>query len=400
MREIRTLSLTVLATGAIGFSQAHGVINPGFEDGTGTDAAFWEEIVGANGTVERSTAMPNSGTYSAFIGFDNTSSPVGGAHFIQQNSGFGGIADPLLNYDFGFFAKVDSTDFTDHNIFAQLQWLDQSPGGSGFISQIEVPLIADGINTSYQQFGATNIDVPDNANSYLVRFQIAHGGLGGVSNGLYVDDITLDAIGAPPPPAFPNGVNILENPGFELGTNGDAASWTELALGANGQVVRSDLMPNEGEHHAYMSFDNTNTPAPGPYFIEQNPGAGTIDDSVNYDLAFAAKVDSLDFTGTDFFVELQWLDQSPGGAGFLGNELISLVGLGIGTEYKNFIFNDLEVPAGADSYILRFQASPGAVPGIVNGLSVDNAYLGQVPEPASLALLAISGLVLGARRRA
>ena len=195
--------------------------------------------------------------------------------------------------------------------------------------------------------------------------------------------------------------NVLENAGFELGTGADAADWAEIVGGPSGSVERSSLMPNSGGFSAYMAFDHINNAAAGgAYFIEQVRPVGSIDSSLNYDLSFFAKVDSTDFTGMDAFVQILWLDQdASNGGGVQGEMLTSLVGLGLNTEYQQFSMNNLDVPDGADSFLLRFQLSAGAVDGIANGYYVDDASLTAIPAPASAAMLALGGLCVGRRRR-
>jgi len=195
--------------------------------------------------------------------------------------------------------------------------------------------------------------------------------------------------------------NIILNPGFENGTGADAADWTEIG-GAAGSTVRSSAMPNSGSFAAHMSFDhNVNPPAAGAYFIEQNQGANVINNLDNFDLTFSAKVDSTNFTGMDTFYQILWLDQDgSNGGGVKGEKLTSLIGEGINTSYKTFSLLNINVPDGADSFLLRFQISSGPIAGTANGLWIDNVSLSQVvPEPASWCLLVTSGLLTIARRR-
>lgn len=178
--------------------------------------------------------------------------------------------------------------------------------------------------------------------------------------------------------------NILLNPGFEIGSDADATDWLETS-GPSGSTTRSSAMPNNGGFSAYMTADHINNPAaPTPYSVEQTQPVGSIDHTVNYNLSFSAKVDSLDFTGFDMFYQILWLDQDASdGGGVKGEILTSLVTAGVNTVYQSFGLSDLDVPDGADSFQLRFQLSPGAVEDIVNGLYVDDVDLS--PTTAGLA---------------
>jgi hypothetical protein len=196
--------------------------------------------------------------------------------------------------------------------------------------------------------------------------------------------------------------NILLNPGFELGTGADADNWAEFGSPPAGTTARQVLQPFSGDFHIYMKVDNLNNPPAGvALFAEQIQGVGSIDNSLNYNLSFYAKSDTTDFTGVNMFYQLQWLDQDGSdGGGLKGEILNSLVDGGINTTYQQFVLNNINVPDGADSFLLRFQLAAGAVDDIVQGLSVDNAVLEAVPEPSSLSLLALAGLFAMKRRRA
>ncbi len=195
--------------------------------------------------------------------------------------------------------------------------------------------------------------------------------------------------------------NVLLNSGFEAGSGADAADWAEIVGGPSGTAGRSSAMPNSGAFSAYMSFDHINNPAAGgAYFMEQVLPVGSINPMTQYDLAFAAKADSTNFTGMDTFFQILWLDQDgSNGGGVQGEMLTSLIGLGISDSYQQFSVNGLNVPAGADSLLIRFQISAGAVDNIANGLYVDDVSLAPVPTPASAALLGLGGLLTAHRRR-
>jgi hypothetical protein len=192
--------------------------------------------------------------------------------------------------------------------------------------------------------------------------------------------------------------NIIFNSGFEDGSGADASDWAEIIAGPSGFAGRSSANPNSGSQSAYMSFDHiNNVAAGGAYFIEQNQPVGSIVGGEDYTLTFSAMVDSTDFVGMDTFVQILWLDQDgSNGGGVQGEMLTSLIGQGINDSYQSFSF-DLTAAAGADSFLLRFQLSAGAVDNIANGVYVDDIAL--TPTPASAALLGLGGLIATRRRR-
>ncbi len=201
--------------------------------------------------------------------------------------------------------------------------------------------------------------------------------------------------------ATSSAANILLNPGFELGSGTDASNWGEFSSPPAGTTTRVGLQPFSGSFHMYMKVDNlNNTPAGVALFAEQIQGVGSIDNSLNYNLSLYAKSDTTVFTGVDMFYQILWLDQdNSDGGGVKGETLTPLISAGINTTYQQFSLSNINVPDGADSFLLRFQLSAGAVPGIVQGLSVDDAVLEVVPEPTSLSLLALGGFLALRRRR-
>lgn len=195
--------------------------------------------------------------------------------------------------------------------------------------------------------------------------------------------------------------NIILNPGFENGSGGDAADWAEILGGPSGFARRSSGSPASGNFAAHLAFDHIVNPAAGgAYFIEQNQGANSVNNTLKYDLRFVAKADSTDFNGTNMFYQLQWLDQDTShGGGVKGETLTSLTSLGLNTSYQPFSLLNMNVPSGADSFLLRFQVAAGAVAGVANGMWVDNVSMTAVPEPASWCLLSAVGLLSLAHRR-
>lgn len=171
--------------------------------------------------------------------------------------------------------------------------------------------------------------------------------------------------------------NVILNPGFEAGSGAVADDWLQTG-GPSGSSNRDGSMPGGGSFSAYMQADHfVNPAAPTPYTFEQTQPVGSIDDSLNYDLSFSAKVDSDNFDGFDMFYQILWLDQDASdGGGVKGETLTPLIPAGISTSYQTFGLSDMDVPDGSDSFQLRFQLSPGAVDNIANGLYIDDVFLG------------------------
>jgi hypothetical protein len=195
-RYLVVLSLATLFAFA-GSASANVLLNPGFESGSGADAADWMELgASGSGSTVRSSGMPNSGSFAAYMSFNHiANAPSAGAYFIEQNQG-ANVIDNTDNFDLTFDAKMDSTNFDGMNAFYQLMWLDQDGShGGGVKGETLTHLTSAGINTSYQTFSLLNIDVPDGADSFLVRFQISSGPVPGIATGLWVDNVSLAVVG-------------------------------------------------------------------------------------------------------------------------------------------------------------------------------------------------------------
>lgn len=178
-----------------GDASANILLNPGFEAGTGDDATDWLQVAGPSGSTTRNDAMPNAGSFSAYMMADHINNPAAPTPYsIEQIQPVGSI-DDALNYNLSFSAKVDSTNFDGFDMFYQILWLDQDASdGGGVKGETLTPLIPAGINTSYQTFGLSDMDVPDGTDSFQLRIQLSPGAVAGIANGLYVDDVDLSPI--------------------------------------------------------------------------------------------------------------------------------------------------------------------------------------------------------------
>lgn len=391
---------TAVLCGAIATTaSATAVVNGGFESGAGADADNWNEIevfgggLGATATADRDATMPFAGTNAMFLEVVGAND-FGPVAEIQQQTLVGSI-NGGDTYDFSFQSKGVAGPGSVG--FYEVLWFDGDGSNGGGPQGSATGLQNYALGGSYSLNQSLGLLAPTAADSVLVQIRLVTGAFAGASGSAYIDDVVFALQGGGPPPTpFPTAGNTVNNPGFELGTGGDADGWDEIA-GPNGGPARDASMPANGQQAMYISFDNINNAAAGgAYFAQQVSAIGTVDDTQDYTLAFRAKADSTDFTGQDMFAQIQWLSSS---SGFLGETLEQLVPKGLNTEYQEFVFENLDAPDGADQYLVRFQVSAGAVNGIANGLYVDDVYVGVVPEPSSLALIGLGGLALMRRRR-
>jgi hypothetical protein len=196
--------------------------------------------------------------------------------------------------------------------------------------------------------------------------------------------------------------NIFMNPGFELGTGIDADSWNELG-GLGHSVERDGSSPASGDWAMRLSVDFVNNPSTAAAtFIQQVTPVGTVNDALNYNLTFDAKVTSLDFTGINIFYKLVFLDQDGSDGGGVKGEILTPFVASLTTNYTQISLLNYDAPAGADSAELIIQLAQGPVDNIQNTLFVDNVSLAPVPEPSTYAALTgalVFGLAVWRRRR-
>ena len=168
------------------------ILNPGLELGSGIEIDDWLQVVGAAGTTTRDDANPNSGTYAAFLEFDHFINPAAPTPYAIEQIQTVGSIDDSENYNLSFSARVETLNFEGINIFYQILWLDQDASdGGGVRGESLVELVPAGISTEYQEFGLSDIDVPDGTDSFQLRFQLSPGAVEDIGNGFYIDDVSL-----------------------------------------------------------------------------------------------------------------------------------------------------------------------------------------------------------------
>lgn len=402
MRHVFTASVLCGLTSMSAYGSA--IINGGFESGTGTDADNWNqlEIAGPPSTAvsDRDLTMPSTGLASLFLEVTGQDGGGGPVAEIQQQTLVGTITAGET-YDFSFSSKGNAGPGTVP--FYEVLWFDGDGSNGGGPQGSATGLQNFALGGSYAGNSSMGLLAPDGADSALVQIRLVTGAFTGATGFAYIDDVMLDVAGdPPPPPTFPTAGNTVDNPGFEFGTGPDADNWEEIA-GANGTVTRDGSMPANGDQAIRIAFDNTTAPAGSAHFVQQVSDVGEVDSDEDYTLAFRAKVDSTEFTGQDIFAQIQWLDaDGSDGGGVKGEFLQQLIPEGLNTDYQDFIYAGLDAPDGADSYLVRFQLSAGAVGGIANAFYVDDVYVGLnnvIPEPTSAALFGLASLGLISRRR-
>ncbi|MEM9079934.1 MAG: hypothetical protein AAGC74_04495 [Verrucomicrobiota bacterium] len=368
----KTLTTLVLASGvfALPLMGQNLALNPGIENGTGSDADNWIEISAPGPTamaaVQRVATDANSGTYSMYL--ESVGGTDAGANAEMQQATSAGTAVAGATYDLSFFVKGSGGVSTV--VEYEVQWLDSDGSDGGGVKGSTGAIdITTSVTAAYTQITAPGLTPAADSDAALIAIRAKVGAVTTDTTAVYVDDVAFQ-----PNPALA----LPFNGGFELDDTSaaDAAQWNEVS-GATTTTTRSTIDPASGTASAYMTVDNTGTPAADPAFIDQTSPTYLVDDSATYDLTFESKVDSTDFTGIDIFAQVQWLDNSPGGVGFLGQTLQSLIAFGPGltTNYQTFTLSGLTPPAGANTVTIRFQLSPGPVQDIVNGFYVDDVSL-------------------------
>lgn len=182
--------------------------------------------------------------------------------------------------------------------------------------------------------------------------------------------------------------NAFANGGFEATTGPTADGWVPAA---QGYTISNDA--RTGNNAALLSID-----FPAAAVMLQNSVAdGGQPDLIAGETAsfsFWAKGNVSD-TGNILY-SLRFLD--PGGAIILNTGNTFFQGSINPNSYTQIVHPDVVIPAGATAAFVEIsQASgPAAIPGNV---LIDDVVLSTVPEPTSLALLALGGLVVSRRRR-
>jgi hypothetical protein len=187
--------------------------------------------------------------------------------------------------------------------------------------------------------------------------------------------------------------NIVSNWGFESGTGTVATSWIQNALDGS-TVQRVSETPYAGTFCMKGVINNT-TGAPGKAEILQQTAVGSITSGVAYDFSFYAK--GTVGPGCVAWYQIQWLDgDGSNGGGVKGITPLSGFWTTLNSTYQKFSQLGQTAPAGADCAYLSIRIEGGAFVGSNGTMYVDNVSI--TPEPMTLALLGLGGLLLRRRK--
>lgn len=194
--------------------------------------------------------------------------------------------------------------------------------------------------------------------------------------------------------------NLLSNGGFESGTGVDADSWSEFQIAAGSSVAisqRVNTAPNTGSYHLNLAVMGAADGGPSAEAQQLTP-TGSIVGGNSYDFSILARQGSMPI-GPGVVVELriQWLDSDGShGGGVKGATGILNLGGSLTANYQSFGFTNAIAAADSDAALVSLRVAGGAFAGSDGSVYFDDANM--TPEPASLALLAIGGILMMKRR--
>jgi hypothetical protein len=194
--------------------------------------------------------------------------------------------------------------------------------------------------------------------------------------------------------ALPVSATVVVNGGFETTDGGDGANAANWA-GENGSTILRTATGGVGGTAGMLISNVTSASAAGPVMqFTAVEGGRAITPGLEYNLEFDS---NRTFQAGGVFQAL--VDyRDAGNAPLGGGTNQTLVNPTSGYEHSTFSLGI--APAGATQALVQFFAITGAETGSSSSVVLDNVKVSAVPDPASLSLLALSGLTLIRRRRA
>lgn len=189
--------------------------------------------------------------------------------------------------------------------------------------------------------------------------------------------------------------NVLINGDMETAQAGSpfVANWLTngVAGGTTNTYVHDSSAPHSGTFDEQFTGSSQGGGANAALF--QITGPGSLTGNTAYTLTFWAKTTFVGPSGVGFY-QLIYFDAANGVVGNSGIQNIT-------NSPAGYTLNTFPVltPAGTDHAQVEFDAIVGAIQGSSTTINLDDVSLATVPEPTSLALLAIGGVSLTARRR-
>lgn len=199
----------------------------------------------------------------------------------------------------------------------------------------------------------------------------------------------------------PVSASLLSNGGFESGTGVDADNWLEFEVQGGSSTAITDrvaLAPHSGSFHLSLSVLGANDGGPSAEAQQLTTPPGLIVPGSPYTFSIFARQGQAPI-GPGVVVELsiQWLDSDGShGGGVKGSTGIQNIGGSLSGNYQAFGFTNVIAAADSDAALVSLRVAGGAFAGSNGSVYFDDAVL--TPEPTTLALIAMGGIVLISRR--
>jgi hypothetical protein len=192
--------------------------------------------------------------------------------------------------------------------------------------------------------------------------------------------------------------NLITNPGFELaGANSSlAANWTtDTAAGGPVYGVRTNDNPHAGSFNYEIHLASTGA---GPV-VQFNQSGIPVTPGTAYNFSFFSdKLAGANIGDVEEY-NVQWFNAS---SGFISQTGYTGFTPGANVYAQTVVTNNMTAPAGAATATVFLHFAGGAIVGGAATVDVDDASFTAVPEPSTMALLAVGlfgAVALGRKRK-